>query len=340
MLDGLADKLGKPKTFVLVDDSTKQHVLPCLSSKAIDGAQLIAIGAGEESKTLDSLSFVWQQLGENGATRSSLLINLGGGVVTDLGGFAAATYMRGMRCINVPTTLLAAVDAAVGGKTGINFNGYKNQIGAFFTPFATVISTEFFHTLDAAHLLSGYAEMLKHALLTDDKMLARLLMYDIEAYEDDTLLPLLEESIAVKTEIAEKDFRESSLRKVLNLGHTVGHAFEALDLKRNGTAMPHGYAVAAGLVVELILSHMTLGFSSETLYRLANYVYEKYDSYDVCCDDYPLLIEAMQHDKKNISTDRINFTLLRAVGVPEINHYVSPQQIEAALDIYRDLMRM
>ncbi len=340
MLDDLADKLGKPKTFVLVDDNTKQHVLPCLSSKAIDGAQLIIIGTGEESKTLDSLNFVWKQLGENGATRSSLLINLGGGVVTDLGGFAAATYMRGMRCINVPTTLLAAVDAAVGGKTGINFNGYKNQIGAFFAPFATVISTIFLHTLDARQLLSGYAEMLKHALLTDEKMLARLLNYNIEEYEDYTLLPLLEESITVKAEIVEKDFRESSLRKVLNLGHTVGHAFETFDLKKNGTAMPHGFAVAAGLVVELILSHLTLGFPSEALHRIANYVYDKYDSYDICCDDYPLLIEAMQHDKKNTSVDRINFTLLREVGAPEIDHSVSPQQIEAALDIYRDLMKM
>lgn len=340
-VDDLVSDLGNPDTYVIVDVNTAQYVLPTLTEQctAVQNAHVITIKAGDINKTLDTVQTVWKALHDAGATRNSVIINVGGGVVTDLGGFAAATFKRGMRVINVPTTLLGAVDASVGGKTGINFNGYKNEIGSFTEPLASIISTGFFVTLSQQELLSGYAEMLKHGLLESSEELDKLLGYSVvyPIFDPDKLLDMLRSSVAVKQRIVEQDFTETGSRKALNLGHTIGHAFESLALRRQ-SPIPHGYAVAWGCVVALVMSHLKLGFPSDTLHRFAQYVRTNYGAFDFDCDDYPALIDFMRHDKKNSSTNRISFTLLADVGDPRIDSVIEDDDIKNALDIYRDLM--
>lgn len=342
-IDNLVADLGNPQVALVADTNTAQFVIPLLEhdSKAVAGATVIAIKSGDNNKNIDELQNVWRQLSDMKATRSTVVINLGGGVVSDLGGFAAATFKRGMRCINVPTTLLAAVDASVGGKTGINFNGLKNQIGAFHEPYAAIISTLFFNTLPESEILSGYAEMLKHGLLENEETLAKLLKYSpvYPMFDSEALLPLLQASVLVKANIVDQDLTETGIRKALNLGHTVGHAIEAFSYSRK-TPVPHGYAVAWGLVAELVLSNILLGFPADTLRQFAEYVHTNFGAFPLTCDDYPELIAAMRQDKKNATASDINFTLLEAVGRPKINTVVSEDNIKAALDIYRDLMHL
>lgn len=340
-LDSFVAQKNPSSVFVICDNIIETQVLPVLSnmSKTVATAQRIVCQPGDSNKNLDSVAQIWQQLNEKGATRSSLIINVGGGMVTDMGGFAAATFKRGVSFVNLPTSLLAAADASVGGKTGINFNGYKNEVGAFAEAELTIISTLLFHTLPHQELLSGYAEMLKHGLIESRDELNKLLSYSIvsDDVDDDKLLALLENSVGVKSNIVELDPLEQGPRKALNLGHTVGHAFESLAMKRN-SPIPHGYAVAWGIVVELVLSNLQLGFPSSDLSRFATYVKDNYGAFMIDCDDYPELLELMAHDKKNSSPDSINFTLLSDVGQVKINCSSTVDQIKTALDIYRDLM--
>ncbi len=340
-IDTLVSDLGNPSVFVIVDVNTAQYVLPVLSeqTKAVQNGKVITIKSGDINKTLDSVQGVWKELQDAGATRNSVVINVGGGVVTDLGGFAAATFKRGMRVINVPTTLLGAVDASVGGKTGINFNGYKNEIGSFTEPLASIISTGFFVTLSQQELLSGYAEMLKHGLLDSRQQLAELLNYSVvyPIFDPDRLLTLIEDSVKVKQRVVEADFEEAGARKALNLGHTVGHAFESLALKRQ-SPIPHGFAVAQGCVVALILSHIKRGFPSDVLHNFTDYVRKNYTAFNFDCDDYPVLLDYMRHDKKNATPDQIAFTLLADVGDARIGQVTTDDEIRSALDIYRDMM--
>ncbi len=340
-IDRIAETIKPTKTFVVVDENTMSAALPVVShdSATIKDAFVIMVRPGDENKNLESLSYIWQQLGDAGATRHSMLVNLGGGVVTDMGAFAAATFKRGIRFVNVPTTLLAAVDASVGGKTGINFNGLKNEIGAFKNADQVIVSSIFFNTLSATEMRSGYGEMLKHALIKGPDMLNDLMRQDVLEVGSERMLDLLKENVGVKQDIVFQDPTEKGLRKALNLGHTTGHAFESLALKRN-SPIPHGYAVAYGLVVELILSVMQKGFPTETMRRIAGYIYENYRAFAITCNDYDELIGFMKHDKKNVDASEINFTLLHDVGVLALDSTASVKEIEAALDIYRDVMHL
>lgn len=342
-LDDIIASLDAPQVIVVTDTNTAQLVLPVLAadSGTIAQAHVITVPAGDANKNLDSLTSLWNHLSAIQATRRTVVVNLGGGMVSDLSGFAAASYKRGIKCVNIPTTVLAAVDASVGGKTGINFNGLKNQIGAFSEPEAVIISSIFFNTLPLQEVLSGYAEMIKHGLLESEATLDKLLAYSpvYPEFDSEAILPLIEASVGVKARIVAQDPTEKGLRKALNLGHTIGHAFESYSYVRN-SPVAHGYAVAWGLVVELVLSHMQLGFSSETLRKVAVYVHENYGAYEITCKDYPALFEAMRQDKKNSSADQINFTLLEAVGKPRIDCIASEKEIATALDIYRDLMHL
>lgn len=331
---GLIEEMNPAGVFVITDSNVEDKVLPRLGLPY----PVISVAPGDENKNLDSLSQIWAALIRGGATRKSLVVNIGGGVVTDMGGFAAASFKRGIRFINVPTTLLSAVDAAVGGKTGINFEGFKNEIGAFAPADAVVISTTLFSTLPSEELLSGYAEMIKHGLLSSPEDYAELLAYDILDADLDLLLPLLEKSVRVKERIVEEDPREKGIRRALNLGHTAGHAFESLAI-RKGAPIPHGHAVAFGMLVEMILSHSAASFPSVELYRYANYLKEQgYGTPAVSCDDYDALIAYMRHDKKNDTPDVINFTMLSAPGRVLIDQTASEDQIRSALDIFRDLL--
>lgn len=323
-----------PDRIALLCDQNTRHIAAEL---APSGADIIEIPAGDSNKNLTQLSAVWSHLCRNGFSRRSLLINTGGGMITDLGGFAAATFKRGIRFINVPTTLLGAVDAAVGGKTGINFLDLKNEIGAFCEARAVIISTRFFATLPPAELRSGFAEMLKHGLISSGEVYERLMNFDILAADLDSLLPLLRESVEVKRDIVSQDPREQGIRRALNLGHTAGHAFESLALERR-QPIPHGFAVAHGLLVEMILSHLQLGFPSTELYRYAQLLRDAYaDVPQISCGDYDTLLELMSHDKKNTRPGEINFTLLENPGVPLIDQTASADNIRTALDLYRDL---
>lgn len=340
-LDSLVDKIAPTKIFLLTDTNVAASVLPKLKllSQAIAQASVIVTPAGDTNKNLESLAAIWSKLTDEGATRHSLLINLGGGMVTDMGGFAASTFKRGIPFINVPTTLLAAVDASVGGKTGINFHNLKNQIGVFNDADAVIISATFFDTLPASEMRSGYAEAIKHALLKSERSFADLIAHDdISEIAPDTMLSLLRESVAVKKSIVDADPTERGIRRALNFGHTAGHAFESLAMERNAP-IPHGYAVAYGMVAELVLSHIILGFPSRLLHSYGAYCREVYGAPAVTCNDYPELLRLMGSDKKNSVEGQINFTLLRAPGEVKTDNIVDAAQIETALDIMCDLLQ-
>lgn len=336
-LDQVLEGYAYDRLFLLTDENTRRSCLPLLSaSTKLATADLICIEPDDTHKTLQSLASVWQALSDRHATRRSVMVNLGGGMVTDLGGFAAATFKRGIRYFNLPTTLLGAVDAAVGGKTGINFNGLKNEIGAFAPAEAVLVTTAFFASLSREHLLSGFAEMLKHGLISSPAVYEPLFSLDLTRPDSPEMLARLEESIAVKRRVVEEDPFEKGLRKSLNLGHTIGHAFESLSHHRH-QPVQHGYAVAWGLVGELILSHRRLGFPLDKLRRFASYVREHYGTFVITCDDYDYLCERMTHDKKNAASDAINFTLLSDVGQVVINQTATRDEITLALDLYRDM---
>ena len=322
------------RLFILCDENTKQFCLPILltglgMTDDNPSYTLITIPAGDTNKSLDSLSYVWEGLQQGGATRHSLMINLGGGMLTDLGGFAASTFKRGIQFINIPTTLLAMVDASVGGKTGINFGGLKNEVGVFRNASCVILDTVFLQTLDRENLLSGYAEMLKHGLIDCEEHWAELLNYQLSIIN----CQLIARSVAVKQHIVLEDPTEKGIRKALNLGHTAGHAFESFAMKRQPVL--HGYAVAWGLIVELYLSVMKCGFPQDRLRQTVAFIREHYGQLNITCKDYPELLELMHHDKKNIGST-INFTLLGSIGDIRINQTATEEEIKEALDFYRE----
>ena len=323
------------RIFVLTDETTQQLCWPKIKNfKALKNSIPIIIKATDTHKNLDTLSQVWQALSNGGATRHSLMINLGGGMVTDLGGFAASTFKRGIDFINIPTTLLAMVDASVGGKTGINFGGLKNEIGVFSDSRFVIINTQFLDTLDHDNICSGYAEMLKHGLISDERTWAELVTFDLDNPDLSQLQRMVAESIKVKERIVETDPHEHGIRKALNLGHTMGHAFESFAMRR-GTPILHGYAVAYGLISELYMSARKTAFPTDRMHQTVRFIRENYGTFNITCDDYPTLIELMHHDKKNTS-GIINFTLLGNVGDIRINQTANEEEIKEALDFFRE----
>ena len=357
--------------FVLTDDITQECCLPKVAVLfAKHNATTITIRHDDTNKTLATLADVWTALQRSGATRHSLLVNLGGGMVTDLGGFAAATFKRGINFINIPTTLLAMVDAAVGGKTGINFGGLKNEVGAFANARYVIVNTCFLDTLDTANLCSGYAEMLKHSLISNAQMWAEHVNFDILQPDLAELQRMVAASIAVKEHIVADDPHEHGIRKALNFGHTIGHALEEFSMQQPGGAVVstaptkqeipkggavvsarllplakartapkntllHGYAVAFGLIGELYISARKAGFPTARLHQTARFIRENYGAVAFTCDDYPTLLNLMRHDKKNTS-DTINFTLLHDIGDIRINQTATDEEIREALDFIRE----
>ena len=334
----IADVVGRiehDRLFVLTDTTTLELCWPVVSNlPCLESAQMITIGDTDDNKTLDSLVHVWTALQQGGATRHSLLINLGGGMVTDLGGFAASTFKRGLAYINIPTTLLSQVDASVGGKTGINFGGLKNEIGVFNQAASVILSSEFLRTLDLGNLLSGYAEMLKHALISDEKSWAELLRFDLEELDYEQLGTLVAKSVAIKEGIVEQDPTEKGLRKALNLGHTAGHALESLAMEEGRTIL-HGYAVAYGLICELYLSVVRCNFPKDRLRQTVQFIRQHYGCFDIDCKKYEHIYQLMTHDKKNMG-DTINFTLLAGIGDIRINQQATKDEIFEMLDFLRE----
>ena len=322
------------KLYVLTDTTTKEECLPLLKKfYCMKEAQVITIPATDSHKDIESLMMVWKGLQEGGASRHSCMINLGGGMVTDLGGFAASTFKRGINFINIPTTLLAMVDASVGGKTGINFGGLKNEVGVFNDSKFVILDTEFLKTLDSENICSGYAEMLKHGLISTEAMWEELVSFDLANPDLKQLQRMVDDSVKVKERIVEQDPHEKGIRKALNLGHTFGHAFESWALKRK--PILHGYAVAFGLIPELYLSVIKTGFPTEKMRQTVNFIKENYGTLNITCDDYDELIELMHHDKKN-QNGIINFTMMGGIGDIRINQTATVEEIKEALDFFRE----
>lgn len=317
--------------FILVDENTQRLCLPTVMKiNKLQNSHIVSIPAGDEHKNIDTAIQIWQYLSEHGATRQSLMINVGGGMVTDIGGFTAATFKRGIRYLNIPTTLLGAVDAAIGGKTGINFLGLKNEIGVFAPAEKVLINVDFFKTLDDKNFRSGFAEMVKHALLDSRKEWNDILTIDLDNIDFDFLKQKVEKSVHIKEAIVEKDPKEQNLRKALNLGHTFGHAFESFSLLSNKPLL-HGYAVMWGLLCELYLSVIKFNFPQEDLLKLKYLIKEHYGTFSIPCENYEKIYELMTHDKKNRSKE-INFTLLSDVGQIQLNQTASKEEIFECLD--------
>ena len=322
------------RIFVLVDETTNKLCWTLVKDYlCLKDAQTIIIGATDRRKNLDTLVHVWESLQQGKATRHSLLINLGGGMVTDLGGFAASTYKRGINFINVPTTLLAMVDASVGGKTGINFGGLKNEIGVFNDAEFVLLDTNWLQTLDEKNIRSGYAEMLKHGLIADETMWAELINFNLAQPNFRQLASMLNKSVRIKEHIVTEDPHEKGIRKALNLGHTFGHAFESWAMKRQPVL--HGYAVAFGLIAELYLATTRTDFPTERMRQTVNFIRAYYGSLPITCNDYPELIELMHHDKKNRGNE-INVTLLGGIGDIRIDQTITEEDIKEALDFFRE----
>lgn len=335
-LENIISESKNDKFFILTDSNTNKNCLNMLHcSELIANAHIITIKADDTNKNIESTAHVWKELSDNGCTRHSCLINIGGGMVTDLGGFAASTFKRGIDFINIPTTLLSMVDASVGGKTGINFNGLKNEIGVFNDAKAVIIDTAFLKTLDQHNICSGYAEMLKHSLLKDYKMWVQHINFNLYSPDFDPLLNMIKESVEVKERIVSEDPHESGIRKALNLGHSAGHAFESYAMHTNRPIL-HGYAVAYGIICELYLSHALQGFPLDKMRQTVNFIKENYGRMNITCDDYESLYSLMKHDKKNTGNE-INFTLLKDVGDIKINQTVSKELILESLDFYREI---
>lgn len=328
------------QVFILVDSNTKKLCLPTLQKdEFFSKVKAIEIQPNDDHKTLEALASVWTFLSENKGTRKSLLINLGGGMVTDLGGFAASTFKRGLDYVNIPTTLLGAVDAAVGGKTGINFCGLKNEIGVINSSQSVLIDVNMFRSLDEINFRSGFAEMIKHGLISDEKHWKDMLAFDLEQIDYAKLSTLLRDSIAVKERIVEIDPTEKNIRKALNFGHTVGHAFESYAME-TGKPILHGYAVAYGMISELYLSHKMCNFPKELMREAVHLIKDNYGSLNVGCKVYDHLYELMTHDKKNVGDGRILFTLLgeKGIGDIQINQNVEKKDILESIDYYREVV--
>lgn len=327
-----------PENFLLTDKNVAAAA-PELISRLRDEyrARLIVVEPGEQSKSLDTLAMIWQRLSEEGGSRASTLLCVGGGMITDLGGFAAACFKRGIRHINVSTTLLGAVDASIGGKTGIDFLGLKNEIGAFRLPASSSAAVESFATLPPEEILSGWGEAVKTALISSPQMTDRMMAadpLDISASE-------MEEFVAfcrsVKERIVEEDPQEKGLRKVLNLGHTAGHAFESLLMER-ATPVAHGINVAHGLLVAMILSHDLLGLPSAEVSRTAAWLRRLYPRLPISCRDFDRICDIAARDKKNPSAGEMRFVLLKAPGEPAYDVPVERKQLLDALDLYATMI--
>ena len=335
-LNSLIATFPTDKLFLVMDQNSERFCLPLLCDiLCIEKFKKVVIPAGEDHKSLSSVEKIWLFLSQNGADRKSLVVNLGGGMVTDLGSFAASTFKRGVEFVNIPTTLLSQVDASVGGKTGFNFNGLKNEIGVINQPLQVFIDTRFLVTMDHANFISGFAEMIKHGLIHSQDHLAELQKFDLK-YPDYTVLQgMIARSVMIKEYFVHKDPNEKNIRKALNFGHTVGHAFESLSLKHQSFLL-HGHAVAFGMLVELYLSHQKCGFADGVMHDLSSWILSVYGNFHIEKDEYETLYELMGHDKKN-EGKRINFTLLTSVGEVEINQNCSKEQVYEALDYFREL---
>ena len=327
---------NKSKIFLLVDENTLNSCASHLIShvKALEKAEIIEIESGEENKTIDICYHLWKTLADYNADRNSLLINLGGGVITDMGGFIASTYKRGIDFINVPTTLLSQIDASVGGKVGVDLDGLKNMIGLFNEPRAVFIYPDFLKTLDKRQMLSGYAEALKHALISDKKywnQLQKGMLSDAAFWLD-----LISTSVQIKNNIVINDPTEKGERKLLNFGHTIGHAIETHYLSGEDLPLLHGEAIVIGMICEAYISSKLNGLPEEDLNEITSTFSKFYKLPTLKMEEYHLMLELMKNDKKNTKSN-LNFTLLKEIGSASYNHNIEAEIIIDSLNFYNTI---
>ena len=322
------------KVFILVDENTHEHCLPIFMSQ-INGDypfEIIEIESGEVHKTIETCTGVWKALSELGADRKSTLINLGGGVLTDLGGFVASTFKRGITFINVPTTLLSMVDASVGGKTGVDLGSLKNQVGVINQPKVVLIIPDFLETLDERQVQSGFAEMLKHGLIKDRKYWDELKTVSTLSQMKNHIL----KSVKIKNEVVLIDPTKQGLRKILNYGHTLGHAIESYFLESQEKAtLLHGEAIAIGMITEGYLSHKLKGLPLTDLEEIKHVFLEHYDKIVFSKDDIAQILDLLKYDKKN-SHGSVNFVLLNTVGETAIDVEIPSELFPEAFAYYME----
>ena len=334
-LNNYINKSNFSKIFVLVDTNTHKHCLSTFLAKlnTSQNIEIIEIEAGEINKTIDTCVGVWNALSDLDGDRKSLLINLGGGVVTDLGGFVASCYKRGINFINVPTSLLAMVDASIGGKTGVDLGTVKNQIGVINCGDMVLVDSKFLETLPQNEMRSGLAEMLKHGLIQDEAYWHK--MSDLSKFTLEDLDKLIYESIIIKKNVVTEDPNENGLRKTLNYGHTLGHAIESYCLSNDKKeTLLHGEAIAIGMVLATYISHKKCGFPYEKLENIKASIRKIYGLVELTKDDYLAIIELLKFDKKN-THGNINFVLLEDIGKSKIDCKVENVLIMEAFDYYK-----
>ena len=357
--EGLAQFLeGKnyARYIALCDENTEKHCLPILEAHfpAIDFLT-VKIPAGEAYKNINTCQSIWRQLMVAGVDRKALVLNLGGGVIGDMGGFCAATFKRGLDFVQIPTTLLSQVDASIGGKLGIDFANVKNSIGLFCNPKAVFIEPDFLKTLSQREIRSGFAEIIKHSLIADAEQWQRIGGWEdgkmerledwkggteeirkLENYEKGKFPnSLISESLKIKQRIVTEDPFEKGIRKALNFGHTIGHALESLFLETDHPLL-HGEAIAIGMICESWLSHKKLNLSVADLQNITQLLINLYGHPIVPEKDFGLLLDLMQNDKKN-EQDRINFSLIQPLGNCVINQYVDTEDILESIRFYNEI---
>ena len=321
--------------FVLVDENTDKHCLDVFINKSsIEEYNKIIIKAGEENKNIDTCIQIWKELNLQKADRKSLLINLGGGVLTDIGGFVGSTYLRGIKFINVPTTLLGMVDAAHGGKTGIDFLNLKNQIGVFSMPIDVILDSTYLKTLSKDEYLNGYAEVFKHSFLSDSEEISFNSLINLDFFKDVDFI--IKKYSEVKNRIVKIDKYESDIRKVLNLGHTIGHALESYShISNNIKTLKHGEAIIVGLITELYISAIQNNFPLITVDKLKEISSKYFEKINLSDDQLEQIFDLMIFDKKN-NNGMVYFVLLDKNGKPLTDQKVEKKVFVDAFDYYRN----
>ena len=334
-LNEYIDQIKPSKIFILVDENTHNYCLPILLPNLETDApfEIIEIEAGEENKNIGTATQLWEIFSEMEADRKSLLINLGGGVITDMGGFVASTYKRGFKFINIPTTLLAMCDASIGGKTGIDHQFLKNIIGTFALPETIFFYPKFLETLKFEELRSGFAEMLKHGLIADAQHWNDLI--SIEKIAPEFIEPFIKKSMEIKSNVVSQDFKEENVRKTLNFGHTIGHAVESLFLKK-GNLIPHGEAVALGMICETHLAFLCGLIDVDVSSVIISKIKRLFPYIDISEFKNGAIMDLMFNDKKN-QDGNINFSLINGIGNCLFDQKLSAEQIILTLNFYREL---
>ena len=321
--------------FLLLDSNTDIHCLDLFIKKSgITDFNNVVVKDGEKSKSIDTCEYVWDYLNSNNGDRKSLLINIGGGVVTDLGGFIASTYLRGVDFINVPTTVLCMVDAAFGGKTGINFKSIKNQIGVINKPKGVLIDIDYLKTLNKEEYINGFAEIYKHSLITDNEELQfeNLVKFDFKK----DIRDIIHSYSSIKKKVVELDIYESNYRKILNLGHTIGHAVESYSIiSKDMNDLKHGEAIAVGLITELYISHKIHQFDYNELLSIKEELLRHFNRNIYTASDQKEILKIMRYDKKNYD-NKVKYVLLKGIGSPIIDQDVEDELFFKSFEFYND----